>query len=557
MANRDLTTFNSVQQVVAKQASGLESAIADVGMDIITRSQEAKIAENMSKAQLEINALDNKFRIDNQADPLNPEALKAHKENRQAILAKYGDEISPLFGRQWQERTRGLSYNSDLANQNWGFQQARVNTVESINTSIKNNLSLAAQNGQAYAEGRANDLNLLLDFQPGRDELAKFAAGNLGEMDANKLLNDYGSDYVKSFVSGVAQTSASKALKLMDTPAVKGAITDKQEYNNFKTVLKNRAIHESRVAEGTRKAAAVGNKLDMLVNSSGESYAELETMLSQKFAEGDLSPREREILLRSKGWAEPLETGPRGGVTAGAKDELKRDVYDTVAAIAMQSESMDIEQLRLLQEKIYYAVDNQAITTAEAEGLSNQLAVPLLGKYQENLSKNTVSKGWFSGDLGYDGIEDYYNEIKRPTGDGDKTSIKASNNRIRADLMQNYYLALQEVASKQVKDDGTRGVTVADLEKLPTSRQKEVYKEAQEIAIGKFINKRFPKTQRMDDLPDAVVSTTGEKVSAKGTGSALNPDAVVQPVFRMATDPSTGKRYRVYEDGTTVEVVGE
>jgi len=74
MANRDLSTFNSVSQQVADTSTNtIVQGITSLGQKAVAQSQEAKINENLSKAQIDLNKLDNDFRINAQGDPFNKE----------------------------------------------------------------------------------------------------------------------------------------------------------------------------------------------------------------------------------------------------------------------------------------------------------------------------------------------------------------------------------------------------------------------------------------------------------------------------------------------------
>lgn len=216
MANRDLNNNRTFTNVVAEAPDTLVPAIAEFGQQIIKQSQEAKIVENMSAAQLEIGKLSNDFQIKYEGDPFNEQGLKDFKAQRQGILDKYGSGISPFFGRQWKDNAFKIASNNDTQVNAWGYKQARENSAYSINQGIKNNLEQALGNGSAYASGAIGEGEALMAFQQSFESLQGYGASNLGETTTAKMLDEYKSDYMLNFVSGVSESNPYKAKQILD-----------------------------------------------------------------------------------------------------------------------------------------------------------------------------------------------------------------------------------------------------------------------------------------------------------------------------------------------------
>lgn len=220
MAQRDTTNFREVTQVVAKNPNTLLSAGAEIGAEIMRQGQEAKINENMSKAQIELSALENKYQIDFENDPLG--GMDEYKQNRQAIFDNLGEQISPLYRKYWNDAARKITLQNDATQQGWALKQTRVNTVKAVNASMKNNFLQANLDGQKFGKSDESEINAYINFENSKSALAAFGNKNLGETTTTAMLSDYGKDYMKSFISGVADSNPKKAAELLASDQVKG-----------------------------------------------------------------------------------------------------------------------------------------------------------------------------------------------------------------------------------------------------------------------------------------------------------------------------------------------
>lgn len=228
MASRDVTAQRTVGPQAALQETyvkgdvqSLLDAGAELGQQIIKSGQEAKITENYSMAQMDLNRLKSQIEVDYEHDPF--QGAKKLKEEQSKIFEAYGKEISPFFRAPWDENVRELGFKVDAETEAWAFKQTRVNTVNSINRAIKNNLSQATVDGENFGNSDATEIGSLLNYQDSRNKLASFGDGNLGSETTTQMLEGYNEDYLKSFLSGVSDTNPLKALRMLDDPNVKAS----------------------------------------------------------------------------------------------------------------------------------------------------------------------------------------------------------------------------------------------------------------------------------------------------------------------------------------------
>lgn len=252
--------YNTVDRVVAPPEETLATNLVDIGQGIIKQSQEARINENLSKAQLELGQLQNQFQIKYEADPFNKDGLAEFSDARQNVLSKYGSDISPLYGRAWNDGAKKLTDLTDAHNQTWGYQQSTVNTKASIDSSMKSTLAQAQLDGENFGNSDATEIGSFTNYVTSRQRLQEFGAANIGEVSTKKLLGDFDQDAAKMFISGVAKSNPVKALKVMDTmvPGVQQQ-AQAQEAGNFTQAMAVVAQNEGGPVEvdGASKAPAI------------------------------------------------------------------------------------------------------------------------------------------------------------------------------------------------------------------------------------------------------------------------------------------------------------
>ena len=235
MANRDTINFREVTQQVVENKNGLMLAGAELAADIVRQGQEAKITENFSKAQLDLNALQTQYQIDFEGDPMG--GMDGYKQKRQEIFDTYAEQISPLFRRTWNDNTRKLAYTNDATQQGWALKQTRINTVKAVNAAMKNSFKQANTDGQNFGNSDETEIGAYVNYEGSKQNLEGFASKNLGETTSSKMLSGYSKDYMKSFIAGVAETNPKKAAGLLESEAFKDRF-DTDELETFENVIR-------------------------------------------------------------------------------------------------------------------------------------------------------------------------------------------------------------------------------------------------------------------------------------------------------------------------------
>lgn len=476
MAQRDLSTFNSVSQQVVENPSGLADVAIEIGEQIITRSQEAKINENLSKAQLGLSALDNQFRIDNEGAPFDPQKNAEYKQARKELFNTTSEGISPIFRRQWNEKTNALANRSDIGQQAWAFKQAHVNTINSFNTSIENSLLLAEENGRRFGSGDITDFENLLDFKTARDNLEGSVRGVIGDASTDIILKDFEEDYLKKTISGIASEDPTEALRILDTEGVRSSFSDSKGFKTFKTAIENNAINvnENAARREVLEAMKATNGIFAETSKRSMSYAELQTAGEK----AGWSEAAQNYFNKANGFT---KGGPK--LDATGKIQAKANVINKLVE-AGNLENIEPEDIQGVQDTIFEAMSEGAMTQTEGADLIAQLVEPTIEGREAQLD-DFAAGNWnpFSKNVGFLGIEDFF-EDEVEIEDAEGSISQALNVTNKVNLYSFYLRALQEEGAKQISTENPNGVRMGDIPDLENSR--EIYVKAQDIAISRF-----------------------------------------------------------------------
>lgn len=363
MANRDLTTFNTVVQHVAENPSQLPQMVASFGTQIMRQGQEARINDNLSKAQLELNQLQTKYQIEYESRP--EAGLDAYRQARKDIFDKYGQDVSPLFKRYWEDAARDVIRKNDGVQQGWVLKQTRVNTVNSLNESMRNSFKLANINGQNYGNADSAEIEAFLDFAQAKRGLAGFGNANLGEETTKTILADFDRDYLKSFISGVASTNPMKAAQLLENKAFRGML-GADDIDTFEKVIETQ---QNRQKLGSLVSRMQNEELVLdLVNDDSQSYydkrLEIDTMEMNGQISKNLATLSRRVLTSKKS-VDAITSTPEMA-------EIITQMYDLNAISDTSSEDY-LNGVNNVRAEILRRQDEGKLNPTDAQKLQNQL----------------------------------------------------------------------------------------------------------------------------------------------------------------------------------------
>lgn len=195
-------------------ASALAPAVREA-QRVYAQQQDIKIDTNTTKARLELDNLNNQWRLANQANPDNAEAKLKLQNDMQSILNSYGEGIDPTAKMKWNIAANKIMSAYELANNQWALGQRAENAKLDVAENINANLQIARNAG-----GALDFTSGLAEYRNSYNQLYNYAAANMGETEARKLLLDYEEDYMTSFITGLAETDPKLALETLKKPEI-------------------------------------------------------------------------------------------------------------------------------------------------------------------------------------------------------------------------------------------------------------------------------------------------------------------------------------------------
>ena len=512
MANRDLSTLNKVTSVAQpKVDSGVLEAAASVAKDWVVSSQKAKVTQNVSGLQSDLVAMDKAFRVDNEGDPFNAEANAVYKEKRGELVEKYSADISPFFRRDFVTAASGVTGRSDVANQTWQYTQSQSNIATSINSSMKTDFNQALVDGSSF--GTSGDIDFAESmgrFSESYKRLNDFGTENLGEETTAEMLEDYREDYIKSFVSGVADVNPDKALTLLSTDEVKKEFSDGEQYLKFKRSVEVRSERTARASKAKEKSASLAATNALARNSAGMSYTELQ----QNFEKAGMSPTAQNFFNEVNGFARTKRK-----LTTEEKTNTKNK-FNILFADFVRNDSITPDNMAVMQDGVYDAMSKNILTKNEGFGLLNQILDPLIAKQTERADQFEAGE-WnpFEENLGLDTFDQEASVIMGNTGSNGTKPTKQQEFNAK----NNYNFMLGIYVQSLGQEAAARNTTVSGLSSLTYEEETKVYNKALNKAKSAFNQKMFGR----NDV-NGIVRPVQPKV----------------PVGQTMADASTGNLYR-------------
>lgn len=478
--------------------------LAEIGTDIIKRSQEAKIVENLSTAQIELGKLSNDFQIKYQGDPFNEDGLKEFKEQRQSVLDKYGENISPFFGRAWSDSAAKLSNQIDLGVQSWGFKQAVTNTRQSIANANSNGQIQAEQAGEALGRGEIDLPELMLTISSSVQDIKAYGQANLGETSTDTLAHDMVQDRIKGAMSGLAKTNPVQALRFMNSDAVKGAVTNQPEWAEFTKAVENRALNFQDVAKQTEILNTLKGENALLASGKVLSYSEIQQTT------GGMSEEAKKYFLRINGYTKDGD-GDGPAWDDDRKIQERAGLYDKIASLS-QNENFTPEDVQGLQGDIYKLMRKDALTQNQGADFLGGLVQPVISQQEERMQEfSTGHYNPFKTNAGFSDMQEYYDtEIEIKPAEG-KKKVSSLDNAINAtnktNLYDNYWNSLQTQAAK-------KNIPVGDIANSPD--KDAIYAKAKQDAINDYKAKSSPVLKVQPSIPITAIKRLLDNPSKAG-----------------------------------------
>ncbi len=227
---RDTFRLREQNNFIAPVGVNVAGAVAPAVNKVIEASNETKILKGLSQSKIDLNNLNNEYRLANEGDPTKnrSEYDKAVK----AIFEKNGSSVSSLFKGQWANKADQMATNNTTLMDTWEVVQQGKNAVVDVNSSMLNSYKTAESDGKEYGLG-GSELLAKTNYEQAYKELKSTSEKFVGETTMGTLLEDYEKDYMKSFVSGTIQSNPDKGMAILSDEKISD-LFDEDEIKDFK-----------------------------------------------------------------------------------------------------------------------------------------------------------------------------------------------------------------------------------------------------------------------------------------------------------------------------------
>lgn len=226
MAERDLNFSPTVTAVTPELPdNSIINAVSGIADNIAEQSAQTKALASIAATQVKFRQLDSQFRLQYAADPTNPQGLKDLTAQRQAFVNETSTNVPAMTQRAYTDKAIDLGASSDASNALWTTHQQVRNTVSNMQATRVTYLNEANNSGRDFATSGNVDLSTALNYLGANQSIQDFANPVLGADKTAAFLKTFNSDYVKSFVAGVAEISPKRAAALLDDPNIKEHFT--------------------------------------------------------------------------------------------------------------------------------------------------------------------------------------------------------------------------------------------------------------------------------------------------------------------------------------------
>jgi len=322
LAKREVTDVTMPESSDAKSFAALAET-AEGFVELEKKKDLANMNDFMADANLQMLDVTNKWRIANEGDPANQEALgKLHTEYER-ILSQYNDKIGLLSRGDWTKVSNRLKSQYQLDNLQWGQKQAVVNMENRTNDSIDKNLQMFRVLGQTFDISK-----LKSSYQTSREALENFAVGTIGEDKTDELLKNYHRDSMKMFMYGAAESDPNKAELLLNQQDIQNDIDSPEDMATLRSIVdKNKKLREEGLLRSQNEAE--DNLLtNYLLDSSKVDILTVDKALEAKQIRPEFAKQMRNAILSSKTVRAKTDPEEYVKLVTQAKDLHKRRFFN-------------------------------------------------------------------------------------------------------------------------------------------------------------------------------------------------------------------------------------
>lgn len=383
MANRDLNFDPTITSVTPEtpEAPTLADDAGQLAEKAAVMSASGKALAATATTQTAFRQLDSQFRLQNADNPTDPKAIQQLQQARQAVVDGQSQNVPAISMRDYTNKTIELGTQSDDLNAAWATKQQIRNSVNSLQTGRVTYLDQANQAGQQFAQSPDADVASALNYQQALTAMHQFSDPILGADKTGAFLKDFNTDYVKSFVAGVAQTSPQRAAALLQDPGISEHFTTQDIGDMAQVIQKTQKQQDLIQSLQVTKSNA---DLSDVVNDPNASYYQKRAAIDRMDMQGAVTPKAAAAARRVLTSSTDLDAQTDTPTMA----DIINKTYDLNAS-ATTSPDDYLTGVKDIQQQVLDMQASNQLTAQDAKKLNNQIT----NLTQAKLSAATNSAG--------------------------------------------------------------------------------------------------------------------------------------------------------------------
>lgn len=291
MADRNINFDPTVTNVVPQSPNlGLEEGVGQLADMVATTSAYSKALNANAQTALAFRQLDAAYREATAGNPDDPQAMADLQAKRSDIVAQIGKNVPAIAQREYMTGTIELQKSSDRLNEIWGMHQQMRNAGYDLQTAEKTQIDMANQAGRQFGADGADmgNLNSVMNFEQAQSAIKQFVTPVIGAPKTDDYLKNFSSNWVKSFVAGLAENNPQAAAKMLEQDNIKEHFTT-QDIGDMADVIK-KTTRQQQIIKNMQTTKNDGGLAD-LINDPNTSYFDKRAQIDRMDADGSISPK--------------------------------------------------------------------------------------------------------------------------------------------------------------------------------------------------------------------------------------------------------------------------
>lgn len=366
MADRNLDTSPQVTNVTPLDPdTGTPVALGmDIADQVANMSAQSKALAATAQTSQMFRQLDTQFRLQNADNPNDPKALQDYQAARAAIVQQVGQTVPNIAQRDYFSKTIELGQASDTSNQLWTTKQLVRNASNNLQTGAQSYYDQANAAGKDFATN-GGDISQVLNYAQANAALHQFANPVIGADKTGEYLKDFNTNYVKSFVAGVAENNPQQAAALLEQSAIAEHFTT-QDIGDMAQLIQKTTKQQALITS-LQTTKNDGSLVD-LINDPNTNYYQKRVAIDQMNMAGSVTPQAAEKAMRVLNAQNDLDAQ----TDTPAMSDVINKVYDLNANAASKPADY-LNGVRDIQQQVLDLQANNQLTAKDAGKLNKQI----------------------------------------------------------------------------------------------------------------------------------------------------------------------------------------